>query len=191
MAAIPVIIGATAIVGVASLAYTFVKKTGSKLNMAMDLADGAADGKIEFFGSQLGGKSVITYSYTSDPWHLLLHDIYYFFAFWRNWLYIVFPIRPSDSGDLGELAPTKENMFCLAVHFGLVLAQLGFIVSLPFTLVLPLWMVVGWMAAFLGANRWVCHRFLNSDEIEFHSDVNVGPGNKEEQWIFLNGVAAG
>ncbi|KAJ2901396.1 hypothetical protein MKZ38_001878 [Zalerion maritima] len=196
MALVAFFVGTTTIVGIASFAYTFATKltlTTSSIIDKMDLDP--TDGKIEFFGSQLGGQSVVTYSYTSDPWHLLLHDVYYFFAFWRNWKYIVWPVAPSDSGHYGELAPTKENLFCLAVHVVLIFAQLGFIISLPFMFVLPLWMVAAWVALFLAANRLVCHKCLNSSRLVYESDVDIGKHREdhrnEEQWIFLNGVAAG
>ena len=175
---------ATTVVGAVSFGYSFGGRTSEMM----------CDETIDFLGCQLDGQSVVTYSYTSDPWQLLVRDVWRFFVLWRTWPYIVFPVRPSDSGNLGELAPTRENVFCLAVHGFLVVAQLAFIVTLPCAFVLPLWMGAAWVGVFLAANRLVCQKFLNSDKLLYES--TMGPPREEnpfrhEQWVFLNGVAVG
>ena len=58
----------------------------------------------KFVGSQIGGKSVINYSYTDMPWKLMAFDIYYFFVFIWALPHILLPMRPADSGDLAELS---------------------------------------------------------------------------------------
>ncbi|CAI4220018.1 unnamed protein product [Parascedosporium putredinis] len=54
-------------------------------------------------------------------------DIYNFFRYlWAiPWLFI--PLRPYDSGNLSELSPTPQNLWCLAVHGILFVLQFSFI----------------------------------------------------------------
>ncbi|KAJ9148626.1 p-hydroxylaminobenzoate lyase [Pleurostoma richardsiae] len=147
----------------------------------------------EFFGSQIGGKTVINYSYTDFPWKLLAWDIYYFFHFAWALPYIVMPSKPTDSGDLDELALTRGNLFCVLVHTVLCILQLAFILCLPLSLFFPLWIVIPAIALFFGINHALC-RLLNGKDIVFHSDARYARARKEhehEQWIFLNGVAVG
>lgn len=148
----------------------------------------------EFYQSQIGGTSVINYCYTDLPFKLLLRDIYYFFVYcWAlPWLFL--PLRPSGSNELDELYPSFKNIFCVAVHFVLAILQLTFIVVLlPVAIIFPLWMSALGVAAFLTLN-WALCKLLNSKEITFHSDekyANARPEHAHEQWVFINGVAAG
>ena len=103
------------------------------------------------------------------------------------------PLRPLDSGDLDEFAPTRQNIFCLVIHAVLIVLQLIFVVALPFGLLLPVWAFVVAIGLFMGLNHLLCLS-INGDGIEFHSDPQYAeprPEHAHEQWIFLNGVAAG
>ena len=147
----------------------------------------------EFFGSQLGGKSVINYSYTDLPWILFGHDIYYFFAFLWALPYILFPISSSDSGELDELSWTTRNVYCIVVHFILCILQLIFILVSPWMLLLPVWMSLLAIGLFCLLNYGLCS-LLNGKELEYWSDPQYAeelPEHAHEQWIFINGVAAG
>ena len=147
----------------------------------------------EFFGSQLGGKSVISYSYTDLPWMLLGNDIYYFFKFIWAVPYILLPIVPADSGSLDELSPTWPNIFCIAVHFVLCVLQLAAILVLPFLILLPIWTVVLLAGLFLLVNSGLSS-LLNGKDVEYWSDPSYAPELPEhahERWIFINGVAVG
>lgn len=150
-----------------------------------------------FFGSQIGGQSVINYSYTDLPWKLLAYDIYHFFRLAWALPYIVWPVVPADSGPLDELSPTLANLWCIAVHAVLAVLQLVFLVGLvPAACLLPVWAAAGLVALCLGANHVLCAVLLNGGHgtIEYHSRPECAPALPEhahEQWVFLNGVAVG
>ncbi|KAK4192244.1 hypothetical protein QBC35DRAFT_424547 [Podospora australis] len=147
----------------------------------------------KFFGSQIGGKAVINYSYTDMPWKLMAWDVFYFFKFLWAIPFVVWPLTPADSGELGELSFTFRNMFCLAVHFVLIILQVIFILGLPALIFLPVWTSIGIFALVLGINKALC-MLLNGSTVEYHSNPEYAPALPEhahEQWIFINGVAAG
>ncbi|KAL2133537.1 hypothetical protein VTI74DRAFT_8759 [Chaetomium olivicolor] len=147
----------------------------------------------QFYGSQIGGRSVINYSYTDMPWKLMAWDIYYFFKFFWAIPYILWPISPADSGELSELSFTRGNVFCIAMHVVLCVLQLGGIVALPWLLVLPVWTALLLVALSMLVNKGLC-TLLNSEHVEYHSDPKYAPALPEhahEQWIFINGVATG
>ncbi|KAK4203552.1 hypothetical protein QBC40DRAFT_274508 [Triangularia verruculosa] len=148
-----------------------------------------------FIGSQTGGESVINYSYTDLPWTLMMWDVYYFFHYLWAIFYVVWPVTPTDSGELSELSFTYGNMLSLGVHSILVVLQLAFIVALPFMVILPVWTAVGLIAGFMAVNKLLC-LILNGrgDQVEYHSDPEYAEAREEhkgEVWIFINGVAAG
>jgi hypothetical protein len=146
-----------------------------------------------FLESQVGDPTVMSYSYTDDPWRLVVYDTLYFFRFAWALPWTILPLRPLDSGDLDEFAPTAANVFCLVMHAVLLVLQLAFLVALPFGFLLPVWMFALGVGAFLGLNHVLCMS-LNGDGIEFHSDekyATASPEHAHEQWICLNGVASG
>ena len=156
---------------------------------------GSGDGtRTRFFGSQVGGKSVINYSYTDLPAKLLLWDARYFAVFAWALPWIVWPVRPCPGGAFDELAPTRANLTCVLVHAVLVALQVGFLAALPGALALPAWLALLAVAAFLAFNKLLCRIFLNGPSIIYHSDPEYAPAREEhahEQWIFMNGVAVG
>ena len=148
-----------------------------------------------FLGSQIGGQSVISYSYTDLPWKLLAYDVYYFFSYLWALPYVLWPVKPSElnSDHLDELAPTPANLFCIFIHFLLVIFQLAFIVALPFSILFPIPVVTAAIGAYLVFNHALC-MLINGSETEYHSDPEYAPALPEhahEQWIFINGVASG
>lgn len=148
-----------------------------------------------FFGSQIGGQSVINYSYTDLPWKLFAYDVYYFFSYLWALPHVLWPIKASEmnSGHLDELSPTPENLFCIFIHFVLLVFQLAFIIALPFSILFPIPIVAAAVGAFLLFNHGLC-MLINGSETEYHSDPKYAPALPEhahEQWIFINGVAAG
>ncbi|EJT68656.1 hypothetical protein GGTG_13772 [Gaeumannomyces tritici R3-111a-1] len=145
------------------------------------------------FCSQGGGRSVINYSYTDLPWRLLGYDVYYFFRFFWAIPYIVVPINKPLSGSMSELAPTRQNAFCIAIHVLLCILQLVFILLLPFAAILPGWISALAIGAYLFLNTLIC-KLLNGKEETYLSTEKYAPKLEQhahEQWIYLNGVAAG
>ncbi|KAK1979202.1 hypothetical protein LZ30DRAFT_751575 [Colletotrichum cereale] len=150
-------------------------------------------GSTKFLGSQVGGSSVISYSYTDFPYKLLAWDIYYFFQYIWALPWIVWPVTPTDSGDLDELAFTRQNIFCIFMHLILFVLQIAFILALPFAILLPIWMAGLALAAFFTLNYLLC-LLLNGPTLTYTSDPKYAPELPEhahEKWIFLNGVAVG
>jgi hypothetical protein len=157
-------------------------------------AKASAPGDSTFFlESQVGDPTVMSYSHTDDPWRLLAYDVWYFCRFAWALPWTILPLRPLDSGELDEFAPTAANIFCLTVHVVLFILQVGFLIALPFGLLLPVWMFALGVGGLLGLNHVLCMS-INGDGIEFHSDEKYAaarPEHAHEQWIFVNGVAAG
>lgn len=146
-----------------------------------------------FFGSQIGGRSVINYGYTDMPWKLMAWDVYYFFKYAWAIPYILLPLSPTDSAELSELSPTKENIRAIAIHVVLCILQLAGLLALPALVLLPVWTAAIMVAIFLLVNNLLC-RLLNGEGVEYHSDPKYAPALPEhahEQWIYINGVAAG
>lgn len=149
--------------------------------------------RTEFFGSQVGGESIINYSYTDMPWKLIMWDIYHFFTFSWALPWVLWPVRPCDGGHFDELSLTRQNIWCMFLHAILIVLQGSFILVLPLTLLFPAWLVAIWMSGFFAINWFICLG-LNGKTITFNSDPKYAPALEEhahEQWIFLNGVAVG
>ncbi|KAI1463578.1 uncharacterized protein F4812DRAFT_453520 [Daldinia caldariorum] len=149
--------------------------------------------RTEFVNSQVGGESVINYSYTDMPWRLMMWDIRYFFTFAWALPWVIWPVRPCDGDHFDELSFTRENVWCMFIHAILVVLQLFFILMLPLAVLFPVWMVAVGIAVFFAVNKLLC-LFLNGKTITFTSDPKYAPALEEhahEQWIFLNGVAVG
>lgn len=148
----------------------------------------------DFYRSQIGGASVINYSYTDFPWRLLVKDTYYFFAYLWALPFVLRPAFSYGSGELDELYPTIRNVFCVLLHVVLIVLQLILLVSVP---VIAFWLpsvaAVAVILCFLLVNTMLC-RFLNGTEYEFYSDdkyAKLRPEHEHEQWVFVNGVSVG
>lgn len=177
-------------IGTLSLLFSFFQRRRTSVSTR---TASSTMGNTQFFGSQIGGQTVINYSYTDFPIKLLAWDIYYFFHFAWALPYILLPSRPTSSGDLDELAFTRQNLFCILVHAVLCVLQLGFILCLPIAILFPIWMVAGAIALFFLVNHSLC-LLLNGKGFIFHSDPEYAealPEHDHEQWVFLNGVAVG
>ncbi|KAI0418273.1 hypothetical protein F5X98DRAFT_124318 [Xylaria grammica] len=154
---------------------------------------GGGGDHTEFFGSQVGGESVISYSYTDLPWKLVAYDIRYFFTFAWALPWIIWPVRPCDGGHFDELSPTADNIWCIFIHVVLFILQLLFLASLPLALFLPVYLFIAGLGVFFLIN-WLLCLGLNGKTITYESDPKYAPAlaeHEHEQWIFLNGVAVG
>ncbi|KAK0384464.1 hypothetical protein NLU13_8550 [Sarocladium strictum] len=146
----------------------------------------------EFYRSQVGGTSVINYSYTDYPLRLFLKDVYFFLVYIWALPWVLMPVYP-EGGELDELYPTWKNIYCILVHFVLCVMQLAFILALPFALIFPVWIDAVAIGVFMTVNYLLCHT-LNGSQLQFTSDENYAaalPEHEHEQWVFLNGVAVG
>lgn len=157
--------------------------------------DGRQGGGVRYFSNQTSDQTVINYSYTQNPLKLLAWDAYYFFVFLKELPNIILPMQPCDSGELDELAFTRGNLHCIFIHSILVVLQLAFIFLLPpVALLIPLWMTILITSSFLVVNQALC-RLLNGPTLDFVSDPEFAHPDqsryKNEQWVFLNGVAVG
>ncbi|KAI0547751.1 hypothetical protein F4679DRAFT_355969 [Xylaria curta] len=149
--------------------------------------------RTEFFGSQVGGESVISYSYTDLPWKLVAYDIKYFFTFAWALPWIIWPVRPCDGGHFDELSSTSDNIWCISVHVVLFILQLMFLITLPIAFLLPVYLFIAALGVFFLIN-WLLCLCLNGKTITYESDPKYAPAlpeHEHEQWIFLNGVAVG
>ncbi|KAF7545603.1 hypothetical protein G7Z17_g9053 [Cylindrodendrum hubeiense] len=147
----------------------------------------------QFYRSQIGESSVIDYSHTDFPLKLFFKDVYYFFVYIWALPWIVWPMFPSGPKEFNELAITWPNLYCVVLHTILAIMQLLFILSLPFTVFFPIWMVALGISVFMVVN-WVFCRMLNGGHGTYESDEKYAealPEHAHEQWIFLNGVAVG
>lgn len=146
----------------------------------------------EYYRSQVGGTSVINYSYTDLPLKLFAKDVYYFFVYLWALPWVLMPLYPAG-GELDELYPNWANIYCIVVHFILCVMQLAFILALPIAIFFPIWMVAGAISAFMIVNFLLC-RTLNGSQATYSSDDKYAealPEHEHEQWVFVNGVAVG
>ncbi|QPC73949.1 hypothetical protein HYE68_004701 [Fusarium pseudograminearum] len=150
-------------------------------------------GATQYYRSQIGEESVIDYSHTDPPMKLLAKDIYYFFIYVWALPWVVWPVYPCKSKEFDELHPSSRNIFCIVVHFILIILQLGFVLALPFAIILPVWMAGAGITGFMIVN-WLLCKLLNGKKETYKSEERYAkelPEHAHEQWVFLNGVAVG
>lgn len=140
--------------------------------------------------------------YTGAPWRLLWDDS---ILFLQNFFYlqdIVLPLwntgggRLFPSGYLDELYPSWGNIHDIVFHSILIVTQSAFLLSLPFLAALPFPVLFGYAGIFVAVNQLACWRLngympkgvLNSTVFPECKDWKI---HKNEQWVFLNGVAVG
>ncbi|KAI1472077.1 uncharacterized protein F4812DRAFT_467905 [Daldinia caldariorum] len=150
--------------------------------------------QIQFFGSQVGGGTVINYSYTDMPWKLVFWDFWNFLKYARSLIWVVMPLWPCYGGSFDELSLTFQHVWCLSVHTVLIILQVIFLLGLlPLLFILPGWLFVSGLVTFFAVNALIC-RTLNGSTIQYTSDPKYSPHwerFEHEQWIFLNGVSIG
>ena len=135
--------------------------------------------------------------YTSNPWRLVWNDLLLFVAQMHHIPFIVWPVTPFNSGCLDELYPSISNLWCIAVHLTLGIAQVAFVFSIPVFLVWPapfgVLSFVLYILSFFAINKLLCQWLLNGSEPTLRSNVDLSRFQKhdDERWIFLNGVAVG
>jgi hypothetical protein len=159
--------------------------------MAKPSPQPAAPEKREFV-SRLGALFSDS-AYTDLPWKLLVFDVYLFLKHAWTIPFIFWPITPTKSGELDELHPTWDNFHSIAIQLMLGILQVLALASLPWLMLLPVWMAIVVLAGFLVINKALCN-LVNDDQVEYRSDPKYAPALPEhahEQWIYINGVTAG
>jgi hypothetical protein len=149
--------------------------------------------RIKFYGSQIGNQDTIPKPYTDSPLILLRSDILSALRFYLFLPFIVMPITPQLSGPLSELYPSASNLWSMFLHLILVCMQVPFILSVPFWVLFPVWSVLIGVGIFWAVNQGFCY-LLNGNKMKVWSEEKYTEGKevrKNEQWLFLNGVAVG
>ncbi|KAK6221272.1 hypothetical protein QIS74_04840 [Colletotrichum tabaci] len=102
------------------------------------------------------------------------------------------------SGEMDELYPSIGNLICLSAHGFLVVAQLMFLLSLPWVATLPFSVVLPYAVAFVTLNYIVCiplnagtNKGMLTSQDEFWPESRHWEKHDNERWIFLNGVSVG
>ena len=141
--------------------------------------------------------------YTANPLLLIANDLVLFLQITITWPItaglpsIVLPLWPTRAGALDELAFTLPNIWTIFQHLVLIVAQVGFILSLiPLALVgLPLFYFL-YIVGFVVGNKWASG-LINGPRrpggFQSHPDCVKGkwPKHDNEEWVFINGVAVG
>jgi hypothetical protein len=149
--------------------------------------------RIKFYGSQIGSQATIPKPYTDSPLALLRSDILSALGFYLFLPFIVMPVTPQLSGPLSELYPSVANLWSMFLHLILVFMQVPFILSIPFWVFFPVWSVLIGVGVFWAANQGICY-LLNGNKMKIWSEAKYTEEKevrKNEQWLFLNGVAVG
>jgi hypothetical protein len=149
--------------------------------------------RIKFYGSQIGSQATIPKPYTDSPLILLRYDVLSALRFFLFLPFIVMPITPQLSGSLSELYPSLPNLWSMFLHLILVCMQVPFILSVPFWVFFPVWSVLIGVGVFWAVNQGFCY-LLNGNKMKIESEAKYIEGKevrKNEQWLFLNGVAVG
>ncbi|KAK7191886.1 hypothetical protein PSPO01_02335 [Paraphaeosphaeria sporulosa] len=131
--------------------------------------------------------------YTGSPLLLCLSDLRLFLALTSTLSGILTPLTQWRAGALDELYPSLPNLYCLFLHAFLLLFQSIFLLSLPFLIALPIWVVGVYFAGVYSVTVAVAF-LLNGSEDVLHSSVDLGEeGDRHggECWIYLNGVSVG
>lgn len=131
--------------------------------------------------------------YTGSPVLLCLSDIRLFLSLTWSIPGVLTPIRTPSGGPLDELYPSLPNLLALGLHGFLLVFQSSFLLSLPVLIVLPLWLVILYIAA-VYVITWAVASLLNGNQDVLYSTVDLR-GEEErhegECWIYLNGVSIG
>ncbi|KKA27008.1 hypothetical protein TD95_000519 [Thielaviopsis punctulata] len=147
-----------------------------------------------FFGSQLGGSVVTSYSYTDSPSKLLLQDAALCLRYISHFPSLFLPLRPWDSGPMDELYPSSKNIKAIVLQSILLIAQCFLVVAVFGIVMFPTWLSVLAIGGFILLNNLICCYLLNGKKNIMWSNPDLmpfKPEHKNEQWIFINGVATG
>lgn len=148
---------------------------------------------VQFLPSQIDSSASTTpLPYTGSPFALLWSDTLLFLRSLPYVLKLFSPITTWSSGALDEFYPSAANLWTIALHLLLTIAQALFLVSIPFCIPYPLGAVLIYVGAFLWLGTRI-YILINGQKSFLTSNVNLDhlPKHPEERWIFVNGVAAG
>ncbi|KAF9887378.1 hypothetical protein FE257_010233 [Aspergillus nanangensis] len=150
---------------------------------------------VSFLPGQEGTEQEPPIPYTASPLRLLWADIRLFFRSIPYLPGLVRPLTPCRSGPLCELYPSPQNIFVIATHLLLSIIQIAFLASLPLCVVflVPAIWIGAYAVAFYWVNCTICAVCFNGCVSVLESIVpeTERPENREEHWIFINGVGVG
>ncbi|KAF2739242.1 hypothetical protein EJ04DRAFT_484800 [Polyplosphaeria fusca] len=148
---------------------------------------------VKLLPSQTGTLTEAPVPYTGNPFLLCWVDTLLFFKEAWSIVGVLSPMRQWNGGDMDELYPSLANLICLGLHGFLIVFQLAFLLSLPFTILLPMWAMIGYVGAVMTV-VFAIARVLNGGEDTSYSTVDLeddADKHDDECWIYLNGVSVG
>lgn len=148
---------------------------------------------VRFLPSQVGESNQTPVAWTGDPFKLLLSDAALLFKTWTTIPGVFRPMRLGKAANRwDELYPSFPNLVALALHLVLLVAQTGFLVSLPLLLTVPSWLALLYIGVFYACNCAVC-RVINGKDLRLQpsKDIVFKDRHDDEFWIYLNGVSVG
>ncbi|ORY14601.1 hypothetical protein BCR34DRAFT_599145 [Clohesyomyces aquaticus] len=129
--------------------------------------------------------------YTGSPFLLCYLDILRFVQ--ESWS-IFGILTPEASTNFDELyLRSAKNILCIMLHAFLFIWQTAFLLSLPFLVLVPVWMGMAYVAGVVGVVAAVCW-VLNRRDRGMESKADLGPKegrHGDECWIYMNGVSVG
>ena len=131
--------------------------------------------------------------YTASPLLLFCRDISLFLRYIWTIQNILLPLKLGKTTPLDELYPSFGGLVSFFVQLALTIAQIAFLVSIPFLILFLL--PAAWMIAYIftgfALNYLICLLLLNGTERVLVSRVPVSSSSSHERecWFFINGVA--
>ncbi|OQE14730.1 hypothetical protein PENSTE_c033G02450 [Penicillium steckii] len=131
--------------------------------------------------------------YTASPLLLFCRDISLFLRYIWTIQNILLPLKLGKTTPLDELYPSFGGLVSFFVQLALTIAQIAFLVSIPFLILflLPAAWTIAYILAGFALNYLICLLLLNGTERVLVSRVPVSSSSSHERecWFFINGVA--
>jgi hypothetical protein len=154
---------------------------------------------VSFIPSQLPSHKQTPLPWTANPRKLLVADLWLCLSKITYVPGIFLPWRlGADASPWDELYPSLVNIKSIILHCILVIGQIAFLVSLPFSLFFPSFWFFAYILLFIFINGLVT-KLLNGNTISLDPQPHVlkqlasrnGPSYDGEYWMYMNGVSVG
>ena len=148
---------------------------------------------VQFLPSQVGRSSQTPIAWNGNPFRLFLSDAMLLLQTWKSIPGIFRPVRVGKAANrFDELFPSPPNLIAIALHTILFIAQLGFLISLFFLFLVPVWLALVYVLGFCLCNQAVC-MIINGNHLRLEpsNDIVFNDEHDDEFWIYLNGVSVG